>query len=201
MVGRKFFLSLEMAISRLDREKIPIESESQIEVILDYLQDEMDNWFNQKLLPTVYQEKIRSNHDCNLFLGKYPVIAVQAVAMISPRMSVGYRHKSAVYHLPWLWDEQQTISVSCPGLYEVTYISGHEKLPTLFGEQQYFLLRLVLERGYSSIHERTKTLTNVNLPGGLSQGFERGKAPEKVGGTVLDEALYPLFRFRRKILC
>jgi hypothetical protein len=154
----------------------------------------MDEWLGRCLLPSIYQERLNANYNCLIFLPQHPVIQIDSVNQISPPTCYGFQS------CQYVWNGQQAIEVGIPGLYEVVYRAGLSNISPVFGRQQYLIVKKLLQEGLGILGEPTKTITSVGLPGGLSQSFRRGSESTKVGTTILDELMLPLFRWKRKVV-
>jgi hypothetical protein len=213
---RKLYLTPDEASTRLLAARLcSLESLGDVlpdlESWLTMAQAEMDNWLQQCLLPTEYEETLQANYQGILHIPKSPVIEVRRITMSSPSGSVVGRPQVVGQYVPAseievqaIWGGGQSLEVgsicSCSASqrYKVTYLAGYDPLPPIVPQVMFNILRRLMAG--IELGDRTRHLINVGLQGGISQTFAVGKeAKNQRSSTNLDDLMSPLERYRKKL--
>jgi hypothetical protein len=183
----------------------------ELESWLTIAQAEMDNWLQQCLLPTEYEDFLEPNYQGILHIPRSPVLEVRRITVSSPSVSVvGGRQMIGRYaptseiEVSAIWGGGQNIEVgrSCCSpssqRYKVTYLAGYDPLPSIVPQVMFNILRRLMAG--IELGDRTRHLINVGLQGGISQTFAVGKeAKNQRSSTNLDDLMSPLERYRKKL--
>lgn len=211
---RKLYLTADEASSRLigsgvcDLESLP--ELATLENWLTIAQAEMDNWLQQCLLPTEYEEIFEANYRGILNIPKSPVLEIRRITMPSHSTSVVGRQLVGRYaptrdiEVSAIWSGGQSLEVgigcSCSSnqRYRVTYLAGYDPLPPIVPQVMFNILRRLMAK--IELGDRTRHLINVGLQGGISQTFALGaEAKSQRSSTNLDDLMSPLERYRKKL--
>lgn len=200
-------------------EKIPVDAK--LEELLRSLEVRLDEWLGYRLAPTRYLQERPCQLNGILTVTNYPVLEI-----ISVKRIVFGSINSKTDSQPKLWDVEawweggRNIRVPSIGRdkYRVEYVAGYEPIPPIVKETLLNLLKdfFLNHQGDPAIASPsdllghlgtlTRDLTQVNLPGGISQTFRvgdpsgggkggGGKGGDS-GGTQLDRALLPLLKLK-----
>ncbi len=155
--------------------------------------------------PTKYTEILTSNARGVVLVYQHPVISIEKVECMLPHL-VG--KPEATLDPRAVWAGKRTLAVGYgEGVnYRVTYTAGLDPLPKIFSDVIFNLLGKAFQAGgLNFLDAPVRDLTNVALPGGLSQTYRIGGSGGGQGGggggdTELGRALAPLMRYRRKVI-
>lgn len=199
-------------------EKIP--ADANLEAMLRSLEERFDEWLGYRLAPTKYIKERPCQLNGILTVEHYPVLQILSVK----RIITGWIGSQSNPN-PQLWDVNaqwmggRNIRVPSNGRerYRVEYVAGYDPIPPIVKEVLLNLLKsffanyqgdpLAISTGDLLAHLNTLTrdLTQVNLPGGISQTFRVGDPSggskgggQPGGGTELDRALLPLLKFKMR---
>jgi hypothetical protein len=207
----------------LPEEKIP--GASNLEQLLRSLEVRVDEWMGYRLAPTRYIKERPCQTNGILHLEYYPVLDVISVKRVVAGFLGTASPKPQLWDVPTLWEGGRNIKVPSQGRdrYRVEYLAGYDPIPPIVKETLLNLLKafFVNYQGDPAIaspadllahlNTLTRDLTQVNLPGGISQTFrvgdpsgggKSGGGKGGDGGTELDRALLPLqkLKLRRQVI-
>jgi hypothetical protein len=176
---------------------------------LEFLEARLDAWLGYRYAATDYDETMVSNIDGIIFFRHRPVIEVYEVL---ERVPTVYNQSETWVKVLASWDQGDIVAVpSVRVRYRCRYQAGHLDIPLIIKDCLLSLLNSYFEGGgkitaasfLSYSNTPIRDLTNVSLPGGLSQTFRvgGGGGPINSGvsrsrGTILDRAFEPLLDLR-----
>ena len=201
-------------------EKIP--GDEALESLLRSLEVRLDEWVGYRIAPTKYVKERPCQLNGVLTLEHYPVLEIISVKRIMSGWLGGKDLKPVLEEVEVFWAGGRNIRV--PSVtrerYRTEYIAGYDPIPPIIKETLLNLLKAFFlnyqgnplavspSNLLAHLNTLTRDLTQVNLPGGISQTFRVGdpsgggkKGGGKGGdggGTELDRALLPLLQFKLK---
>lgn len=185
-------------INSNDFDAASVPNTERLEVELTITEAIMDEWLGQRLAIEQYTEILVSNYEGVVTVSNWPLKKILLIEFLYPNT---YNMAKEI-PIPGIWNHGNSISIGYyRDRYRVTYLAGREVQPStaiLLKEITFNILRKVLSNGVESLYERTRTLTNVGLPG-ISQNYAIGEEDKRVGGTVLDKTMMPLIKYKRKL--
>ena len=208
-----------LLLAGLPEERIPFKTN--IEALLRSLEVRFDEWLGYRLAPTKYLKERPCQTNGIITVEHYPVLDVLSVKQVQTGWTGSkVNPKLELIDVDALWEGGRNIKVPNWGRdrFRVEYVAGYDPIPTIVKETLLNLLKnffLNYEGDpmaaspsdlLAQLNTLTRDLTQVNLPGGISQTFRvgdpsgggkgGGKSGGSDGGTELDRALLPLLKFK-----
>jgi|GEM_PF-2249354 len=206
-------------------EQVP--TDTNLESLLRSLEVRLDEWIGTRLAPTKYIKERPCQTNGILTLDFYPVLDILTVKRVTSNWESGTSNpKPRLEEIKFLWEGGRNIKVQPVGFafgrdrYRVEYIAGYDPIPpivkeTLLNLLKNFFLKYQGDPTAASpsdllahLSAITRDLTQVRLPGGISQSFRLGDPSGGKGGgensggsgggggTELDRALLPLVKLK-----
>ena len=207
-------------------EKIP--NEDNLESMLQALEVRFDEWMAYRLAPIQYVQERYCQLKGMITVEHYPVLEIISVKrIIAGEINNKGVPKPKLIETNALWEGGRNIKVAFQTQercrYRIEYVAGYDPVPpivtaTLLNLLKSFFLNYQGDPTKASpsdllaqLGTLTRDLTQVSLPGGISQSFRvgdpstggKGGGNGKTGGgggTELDRALLPLLKFKRQVI-
>jgi len=201
-------------------EKIP--GDEALEPLLRSLEVTLDEWLGYRIAPTKYIKERSCQVNGILTLECYPVLEIISVKRIKSQWTGKQGLQPQTEEVDAFWEGGRNLKV--PSItrerYRVEFVAGYDPVPPIIKETLLNLLKkfFLSYRGnpafvspgdlLAHLSALTRDLTQVNLPGGISQTFRIGNASGggknrdggsksgDNGGTELDRALLPLLKLK-----
>lgn len=207
------YLQVEEARSRLvaagDYTTETLPSNEALELVLESIEIKVEGWLGYSLPAQDYEEILKVSEVGTALMKQYPVIAVYDVdrvrdfhVEVDPEVKrVDMRsvwRQGATLHVGSFYDPDTPI--------RVRYRAGLDPLPRDIKPTFFQMLRVVLQKSgttgdLSFLDEPTRDTNSLSLPGGMSKGWQIGKANAGIDGlgeTELDRILKSLSKYRRR---